>query len=143
MKKLLLGFLLFCSTFVFGQSDMDFLGISFSNPNFTNLIKQKGWTEVKTNCYKGLYLDTERNLYLNYYEENIVNVRLVFESDCEFSILSDFYKILDYYKDYPMWKVGEDYWIIYKGQNEISVRRTLTETEIIMIDIRNENLKIH
>ena len=147
MKKVFVLLLFLLPGFIYGQETrrMHFDGISFSIPKdqFENNLEIRGWTRTEDDdCYQGSYLGHPRELTLDWYGSNLVSLSLVYISGCEFSISSDFFMILDYFRDYPMWRVTPNLWIIYDGPNEITVERTINETKVRFIDKINENRKL-
>lgn len=146
MKKVFVLLLFLLPGFIYGQTRrMYFDGISFSVPKdqFENILEMKGWTRTEDEgCYQGSYLGNPRDLTLDWYGSNLVSLSIVYTSDREFSILSDFYMILDYFRDYPMWEVTPNMWIIYSGPNEIIVGKTTNETTVKFIDKTNEDKKL-
>lgn len=140
MKKLCVLLFLVLSGFLYGQERMKFEDISFSleQYEFENQLSEKGWAWTEDYCYKGVWLDKERELRLEWNMSDLISLTLLYKNESEFAILSDFYNILDHYKKLPMWKITDYYWIIYDGQNEIVIQKTTRETTVRFIDTKNE-----
>lgn len=142
MKKLFVFLFLLLSGIIYGQERMSFEGLEFTLPQsvFEEGLLSKGWEWTEDYCYKGTWLGRERELRMEWNGDNIENVTLLYYAPSEYAAISDFYNILDHYKELPAWRISEYYWILYQGQNEIILTLEQDKTTIKLIDSEVENM---
>ena len=118
MKKLFVFLFLLLSGFIYGQERMRFEGLEFTlqEPLFEEGLLFKGWEWTEDYCYKGIWLERERELKIEWSGNNIENITLLYYAPSEYAAISDFYNILDHYKELPAWRISEYCWILYQGQ---------------------------
>ena len=95
-------------------------------------------------CFKIDWLGKEREKTIEYYGSDIWKITITREEESEFLALSDFYGILDHFKDGLMWKVSEYVWIVYKDEYEITVQildNCMTKVEIINTVVEEKLIK--
>ena len=86
------------------------------------------------NCFRIDWLGKEREKTIEYSEGDIWKITITREEESEFLALSDFYEILDHFKEGLMWKISDYMWIVYKDKYEITVQildNCMTKVEII------------
>ena len=142
MKKLFVFLFLLLSGIIYGQERMSFEGLEFTLPQsvFEEGLLSKGWEWTEDYCYKGMWLGRERELRIEWNGDNIENVTLLYYAPSEYAAISDFYNILDHYKELPAWRISEYCWILYQGQNEIILTLEQDKTTIKLIDFEVENM---
>lgn len=133
---------LLLSGIIYGQERMSFEGLEFTLPQsvFEEGLLSKGWEWTEDYCYKGMWLGRERELRIEWNGDNIENVTLLYYAPSEYAAISDFYNILDHYKELPAWRISEYCWILYQGQNEIILTLEQDKTTIKLIDFEVENM---
>lgn len=145
MKKLLVLLFLLLSEFIFGQDRMSFEGLEFTLPQsiFEDGLVDNGWRWTEDYCYRGTWLENERDLKLEWNGDNLEKLTLIYVAKSKHEATSDFYNILDYYKNLPSWKISKHYRILYQGKNEIVLKVIYNKTIVEFIDIENENIQIN
>ena len=144
MKKLFVFLFLLLSGFTYGQERMSFDGLEFTLPQslFEEKLISKGWEWTEDYCYKGTWLGRERELRIKWNGDSVENITLLYYASSEYAAISDFYNILDYYKELPAWRISDFYWILYLGQNEIILTLEQDKTTIKLIDFEVENMRL-
>jgi hypothetical protein len=144
MKKLFVFLFLLLSGIIYGQERMSFEGLEFTLPQsvFEEGLLSKGWEWTENYCYKGTWLGREGELRLEWNGDNIENVTLLYYAPSEYAAISDFYNILDHYKELPAWRISEYCWILYQGQNEIILTLEQDKTTVKLIDSEVENMRL-
>lgn len=113
--------------------------IGFSQENRMVRFEDLKLHEGRENCYTSEWLGKERKVVLVKEETELYKLIITYTGESEFEALSDFYGILNHFKDNPMWRVSEYLWIVYKEDMEIVVRLDILETKTEIINTKIED----